>query len=297
MLTQILINSVHSAMLLALVALGFNIIFSTTRVFHLAHGAIFVAGVYAFSVSYSYVVEVMSSGPASAVASLCFAVLVTCSLSVVIEYLVYQPLFKSRASSLISLISSLGVYLFVTNFLAFIFGNETLSLNSKSEIFLSNPWFILTTVEFTNITLSLCLIIGFIFFTRTSYYRAIRAVGDSESVAEKFGIDVKRTRLLVLIVGSFLACVAGIMRASDVAIDPHVGLPITLSASVAVIVGGVRSPLGTLIACFIIALLQNFSVKFVSAEWKDGLTYGLLILVLVFYQQGLISVKRRIEAT
>ena len=57
----------------------------------------------------------------------------------------------------------------------------------------------------------------------------------------------------------------------------------------------VNSLKGTILACFAIALIENYSVKFLSAQWKEMLTYTLLIGVLVFYKQGLISVKQRIE--
>src|SRR5678816_3992187 len=96
------------------------------------------------------------------------------------------------------------------------------------------------------------------------------------------------------VLGTMLVGAAGLLRSYEIAIDPNVGLTITLAAAVAVIVGGVNSLYGTIVACFILALIENFSVKMLTAQWKDMLTYTLMIGVLIFYQRGIVSVKQRV---
>ena len=160
---------------------------------------------------------------------------------------------------------------------------------------MSNEYFKMTEAELVHLVISVVLIVAVLIFSKTKYYTHIRAITDSYEVTEKFGINVQRTRLVALTVGTVLVGIAGIMKGYEIAIEPNMGLTIVLTASVAVIVGGVNSLWGTIIACFVIALIENYSVKFISAQWKEMLTYTLLILVLVFYQQGLISVKQRIE--
>lgn len=295
MLTQILLNSIISALLLSLVAIGFNLVFNTTRVFHLAHGAMFVTAVYGVGQLNGVFEKVFSTGPAFVV-SLLLSLLICAALMIATEYLIYRPLYLKGANPAISLISSLGVYLLITSFLALVFGNQSISLSSSSAIVFSTDYFKLTNTELYQLIISSALLFAVLIVSKTKIYIQIRAVSDSYVVAEKFGIDLRKTRLVALILGTLLAGIAGIMKASDVAIDPYSGLAVTLAASVAVIVGGLRSLLGTLIACFVIALIENFSVLFLTAQWKDLLTYGLLVFVLVFYQQGLVSVKQRVEA-
>lgn len=290
MLTQILLNSVISALLLSLVAIGFNLIFNATKVFHLAHGALYVSAVYGV-----YGFNQLLSGEVPVLASVALSLAVVTVLVVVVEYLVYRPLYVKNVNSTISLISSLGVYLLTVNLITFFFGNESISLNNSFSFVFANEYFKLTEAEFIHLIMSLVLIAAVLMFSKTKYYTHIRAITDSYEAAEKFGINVQRTRLVALIVGTVLVGIAGIMKGYEIAIEPNMGLTIVLTASVAVIVGGVNSLRGTIIACFVIALIENYSVKFISAQWKEMLTYTLLILVLVFYQQGLISVKQRIE--
>ena len=295
MLTQILINSIISALLLSLVALGFNLIFNATKVFHLAHGAMYVSGVYA-TFGFSSLLGRMLPPWATAIVSILLALLLISVFIIAVEYLIYRPLYRKAVNPTISMISSLGVYLLVVNIIAFIFGNESISLNNSYTIVAANDYFKLTNVEMLHLIAGVVLVAAVLLLSGTRFYTHIRAITDSYSVAEKFGINVQQTRFIALITGTVLVGVAGILRGYEIAIDPHVGLTLTLVASVAVIVGGVNSLAGTVAACFVIALIENFSVKVLSAQWKDLLTYTLLIAVLLFYQQGLISVRQRVEA-
>jgi len=294
MFTQILINSIVSALLLSLVAIGFNLIFNATKVFHLAHGAMYVSAVYGVYEFNCFFQKVLPGGISIAI-SVILSLLLISILIIIIEYLIYRPLFQKKINPAISLISSLGVYLFVINLITFLFGNESISLDNDYKIVVSNDYFKLTDIELMHLIISILLITAVFLFSRTKFYTHIRAITDNYSVAEKFGINVQRTRIIALIAGTVLVGVAGVMKGYEIAIEPNVGLTIVLTASVAVIVGGVNSLVGTIIACFVIALIENYSVKFLSAQWKDMLTYTLLIAVLIFYQQGLISVKQRIE--
>jgi len=295
MVTQILLNSIISALLLALVALGFNLIFNATKIFHLAHGAMYVTTVYVtFAFRYLFA-QMVPQGLADAF-SIVLSLLLVSLLITAVEYLVYRPLFVKKVNPTISMISSLGVYFLIVSVIAFFFGNESIVLNNSYEIVISNNYFKLTNLEILHLVIAASLVIVSLIFSRTRYYMNIRAVTDSYSVAEKFGINVQQTRLIALLAGTLLVGAAGLLRSYEVALDPNVGLTITLAAAVAVILGGVNSLKGTIVACFILALIENFSVKILTAQWKDMLTYTLMIGVLIFYQRGLVSVKQRVEA-
>jgi len=295
MITQILLNSIISALLLSLVALGFNLIFNATKVFHLAHGAMYITAVYATFAFRSVFLRVASLSISTAV-SILLSLLLISALVVAVEYLVYRPLYLKKVNPTISMISSLGVYFLVVNLIALVYGNESVALNNNYSIIVANSYFKVTNIELLHLIIGALLISLVLILSRTKLYTHIRAVTDSYSVAEKFGINVQRTRLIALIAGTALVGTVGILRGYEVALDPSVGLTITLAAAVAVIVGGVNSLVGTIVACFVIALIENFSVKILTSQWKDMLTYALLIGVLVFYQRGLVSVKQRIEA-
>lgn len=284
---QIFFNSMVSALMLALVALGFNLIFNATRVFHLTHGAIYVMGVF---VAYS-----LQSGLGNWV-SVPIAIVVSIGIALLVERWVYLPLAQRHASAAISLISSLGVYTFLINLLAFFFGNEGVALDNSTQTFIyENAYFHINGIEAKQLLIGGFCLVGLYFFSQTRWYRNIRAVTDSYEVSEKFGISVQQTRYIAMAVGSLLAIVSGLLNGFYTSTNPHDGLAITLMATVAVIVGGVRSLWGTSLACLVIALIDNFSVKILSQRWREVVIYALLIFVLLFFKEGLFSGKNRIE--
>lgn len=129
----------------------------------------------------------------------------------------------------------------------------------------------------------------------TRWGRIIRAVRDNPTLSSVMGVDLGLVRLLVLAVGSALGGVSAILTALDVGMDPQVGLPMLLTAAVALIIGGVGTFSGPVAGAFLIALLQSLLIWKISARWVDTFTFGLLILCLVFRPQGLLSRQRRIE--
>lgn len=284
---QIFINSITSALTLALVALGFNIIFNVTRVFHITHGAIYVMGVF---IAYS-LQSLLNNWIA-----IPLAILGSVLIALLVELLIYRPLLERHASAAISLISSLGVYTFLINLIAFFFGNEGVALdNSVHHIIYENAYFHFNALEVRQLLIGVFILLGLWLFSTGSGYRDMRAVTDSYEVAEKFGISVQKTRYMAVAIGSLLVAISGLLNGFYTSTSPYDGLSITLLATVAVIVGGAQSLSGTLLACFVIALIDNYSVKLFSQSWREVVIYTLLIFVLIFFKEGLFSGKNRVE--
>lgn len=139
MIIQILINSLINGVLLSLVALGFHIIFSATKIFHIAHSGIYVAGVYFY----------LWSSPVVGVAfGIILSVVFAFLLGVLIEWAVYKPLLKKSSNENIALISSLGVYIIIINVIALLFGNETKILSNSIPQSRNNNFIIISESEF-----------------------------------------------------------------------------------------------------------------------------------------------------
>lgn len=294
MIIEIFYNSILSALLLSLVAIGFNLIFNATKVFHLAHGAIYVYAVFGLYYFHHLLVQWVSPFWATFI-SIILSLIVVVGLIFLIEILVYRPLYLKGTNPAISLISSLGVYILTINIITFFYGNGSVSIDNSFNIISANQWFNITEAELIHLIVSILMLVVIFLFSRSKYYTHIRAIGDDYAVAAKFGINIRKTRLIALIAGSIIVGVAGMIKGYEIAIDPHSGMAITLTAAVAVIIGGEGSLKGTVLACIIISLIENFSVLLFSSQWEDITTYILLILVLLFYQKGLISINQRIE--
>jgi len=286
---QLIINSFTSGILIAMVALGFGIIFSTTKIFHLAHGGIYVSGVYFFY----WLFLVVGIG---FVYSLIGALLFTIILAVFIEWLVYKPLLKRATNPNIVLISSLGVFIILVNILALIAGNDIKIFSSTlaKSIVISNV--IITKNQLNNVIVGLPIIILFNYLiNRTELGIKIKAVSNNLTLARVVGIRLQNIRYLVFILGSLMAVGAGLLKAFDTGIDPYSGLNITFTAIVATILGGSNSLKGTIYASFILAFIQNISEYFLSSQWRDPVTFFILMVVLLWRTEGILKYKIRLD--
>jgi len=287
LITQILINGFISGLLLTLVALGFHIIFSATKIFHIAHGGIYVAGVYFYLWS-SPVVGVASG----IILSVVFAFL----LGVLIEWSVYKPLLKKSSNENIALISSLGVYIIIINVVALLFGNETKILDNTIRESLQLGEIIITRPQLWQLFFSIPVIFLFLLFIKvTGYGLKIRAISDNPVLARVTGIKTQNIRYIVFGLGSVMAVSAALLKGFDTGIDPYSGMAITLSAAVVVIIGGSSSLYGTIIASIMLSIIQNITEFFLSAQWKDTVTFTILIIVLLWRTEGILQFNVRVD--
>jgi len=226
------------------------------------------------------------------------AVILTAALGVAMEFAIYAPLARRRASPLVAFLSSLGLYVVLVNVIAVLFGNEQKILRPGAEkIFHFGP-VIFTRVQLAQVIVALIVLPIFVLFLRhTIWGKVIRAVRDNQTLATVLGINVALVRISIFALGSALAGVVAVLTALDLGMDPQVGMPALLTAAVALIVGGVGTFEGPMVGGFLLGLLQSLMVWKFSARWTDALTFVVLIIVLVFRPSGIAGRRLRLEET
>lgn len=289
MIIQLIINGITVGCVYALVALGFGIIYNTTRVFHFAHGGIYTASAY---ILYTANVILGLNIFLSFVITITFSVL----FGIVIETLIYSPLFKRNSPNILSLISSIGVYIFLVNLIAMIFGNNTKILRPGIEKTYQFASVILTRIQvFELVTFLLLFPVFCIFLKKSKLGKSIKALSNNSTLAIVIGININRVRLFVFAIGSLLAGIAASLVALDVGIDPNIGLSAVLTAAVVVILSGVGNFEGAALGAFLLGLIQNLVIIEISARWQDTITFIILIVFLLFRPQGILGKQIRLE--
>jgi branched-chain amino acid transport system permease protein len=217
-------------------------------------------------------------------------------LAASLERIVYFPLFARKASPLVNFISSLGVYIVIVNLIALFFGNEIKTLNPEVTPAANIGGVIITRMQMFQFVIPVFVLsLVFIMLRKTTLGRNIRALSDNPTLASVFGLDPKKIRLMIIIIGSALAAVASLLQALDVGIDPQMGLPVVLTAAVAAIVGGANSYVGALLAALFLGVAQNSAVWFISARWQDAITFIVLMFILLARQEGVFAARLRME--
>lgn len=281
MLPQLLANGLVNGCLFALMALGFALIYNTTRIFHVAHGIAYTGAAY---VCYELLVTRGWSLPGAIAGALGAAVL----FGLAVEFLIYAPLDRKKASSLVALLASLGLYVACVNGLAWRFGDETQILRPDVEATYSFAGVTLTRIQLAQVVTALLVLPLFVAFLKFSTLgQTIRAVRDNPQLSRVLGTNPRRVRAVVFVLGSLLAGSAAILAALDVGIDPNAGLPALLVAVVALIVGGLGTFEGPVLGAFLLGFLQSLVVWKIESRWTEAITFGVLILFRLFRPQGL----------
>jgi branched-chain amino acid transport system permease protein len=120
---QICLNTLHNASVIALIAVGFALIFRATHFFHFAHAILYTGGAY-----FVFAFKVKMGSPMWVAIPL--ALFAAASIGCLIELLVYRPLRTREASPLILLLASLGLYIVLQNVISMIFGDDTKIIRS-----------------------------------------------------------------------------------------------------------------------------------------------------------------------
>ena len=286
MFEQILLNGIITGSIYALVALGFTIIYKTVKFFHFAHGVIYTIGAY---LAYTFSV-MMGINP---VFAFILAVLLTGGIGTIADHLVYYPLRKKKAPSLVFLIASFGLFIFLQNLIQLLYGAQLLTLRNTNVIEGHHILgAIITDTQIIIITVTIILLVLlWLFIQKTQLGKAIRAVADDPIGASSIGIYPEKIILMAFFIGSSLAGVAGILTSLETNISPTMGLNAIFKGMVASIIGGIGSIEGAVFGGFFLGMIENISTFFIPAGYTDIISFLLLILFLLARPQGIFGVK------
>lgn len=283
MLPQLFVNGLMAGSIYALVALGFGLIYSTTRFFHFAHGAVYTAGAYLAYSGWLLGLSLYISFP--------LAVLGAAILGALLEIGVYRPLRKKSASSLILLLASLGLFIVIQNLISLSFGDDTKTIRS-GVVTEGLPLFgaRITPIQIAIIVVSaLLLALCSVLMKKTKMGKAMRAVANDPELARVVGIEADQVILFTFVLGSALAAVAAILISLDTDMTPMMGFYALLMGVVAVIAGGIGSIPGAALGGLLVGMAQHLGVWKIPTQWQDTIVFLILIFFLLFRPQGFLG--------
>lgn len=292
MIQQFVLNGLIAGGIYALVALGFTVIFRTVKFFHLAHGIVYTTGAYI-----GYTLSIQCHFPV--IISFILAILSAAIMGVCIDLIVYRPLRRKKASNLILLLASFGVFIFIQNLIQLIYGAQILSLRTGPvkegyKIFSA----VITPIQIVILVTSILLMVAlWIFMRKAKFGKAMRAVSDDPVAANIVGINPEKIIMISFFLGSALAGAAGFMIAMETNLEPTMGFSMILKGIIASIVGGIGSIPGAMLGGIFIGLAENIGIAWLPSAWKDVIVFIILIVFLLIKPQGFFGLKTNKEAT
>jgi branched-chain amino acid transport system permease protein len=278
MIDKLLLFGFTLSALYCLVAIGFTLIFGVGRIPNLSHGTFLMIAGYVFFVTYQVLGIPLGVGFLTALlASIAFGILIFKGL---IEKIMGDPIKVVFSTLLIALIVEKAITLiwgdFPLNILPIIPG--TIMVGGVKVV--NN---ILAVLGISWVTILALLL----FIYRSNLGRAIRAVSINREVAMIMGINVRKINMITWIVAGFLAGIAGTFYGSYIYLKPDVWVsPLIISFAI-VVIGGIGSIKGSLVASHIIGFVESFTVLFIDERLRGVIALILLILILIFRPQGL----------
>ena len=219
---------------------------------------------------------------------------VSCVLAGAVGLALYRGLYvymlERARSPLIMLVATLGVLLALTAATTIVFEATPRPL---PDAFGSEPWTIGgANIKGFNVFTIVMAFVGFaglwVLLRRTSFGKSVRAVGDDEEVSKVVGINTTVVIAIVFFIGAAYAAFAGILTGHDTAIQPRMGLLLLLKGWIASVVGGIGNLYGAIVGGFVLGMIEQFGIWDLAGEWRDVVSFGVLILFLSFWPKGLL---------
>jgi branched-chain amino acid transport system permease protein len=284
-------------MVYALMAIGFTLIFGVLNVVNFAHGEVYTIGAFAG------IMAIAAFGPPFLV--IVFIVLAVGALAgFSLERLAFRPFrrfsdeasLKSRAMREATLMSSLAMSIIAREAMELLFGSEFQTIDIS---YLINKPISLGPVTIVNgdiiiFVVSVLMLGGLQWLLKySSIGLSIRAVSNNPLGAKYVGINTDRTIVLTFVIGSMMGALAGILVGLYYgAVFPSMGFIPGVKAFVAMVMGGLSSIPGAVIAALVLGVAESMSTTFMSSVWADMVAYIFLIVTLVFFPQGLFGARR-----
>lgn len=287
MIWQFIINGLITGILYSLLAIGFAMVYNTTRIFHIA-----AAGIYVFA-AYMFWFFVAKTGLPVITAAV-IAIVLTMLLSLLSEMVVYRPLKNRKASLNVAMIASIGLMTVIINTIAMCFGNETKVIENAILQPLTLGDIIITTPQKYQALIGIVAIIVFMAILKwTNWGLRLKALSADETLFETLGFDTKATRVMVFLASGAFIAIASCLTVYDVGLDPNMGMSVLISAVVAMIIGGVGKFSTCILGGLTLGVLQSLTVYQFASNWQNAVTFLVLLILLFLRPQGIAGYKQR----
>ncbi len=297
-----LINGISLGILFGLLALGFMLIVGVMEVINLAHGSLFALGAYV-------AVEIINPGWLGDAGTtymalplavryglaLVIAPLVVGVIGMGLERLVRRTYGKKAEYGLLL---TFGASLVIEEGIRIVWGPGEKSLPVPEGVdggFMAGE-LIYSKYRFFAALLGMVLMaLVWLFLEKTPYGARVKAGAHDAEMVRALGINISRLRLFVFAMGAALAAAAGIILTPIWGLRPHVGVDAVIPSFLIIVLGGVGSFWGAVIAGLLVGVTVGLTGGY-AAEWSVMSMYLLLILVLTFRARGLMGKKSALEA-
>ena len=280
---SLLVGGIAIGAVYALVAIGLTLIFRATGVVNFAQGEMLMVGAYAYVLLHdrgeNAALQILGPVAVGAVTGLLF-------------FVVTRILLR-RAAEITIVIGTLAISIllqaaarleFTDNpirAVPWLFGDRDVSLGAGTTVSIN---------AFTVVAVTLCVFAVLQWLLgSTTLGKAMRAVAEDARRAAITGIPVNPMLAISWVAGGVLAAIAGVLLSPITGVFPAMGAGVLFPAFIAAAIGGFESVIGALVGGILLGVIQTYAVVGVGGAFRDGITFAVLVAVLVWRPQGIFS--------
>jgi branched-chain amino acid transport system permease protein len=269
-----------------MIAVGYTMIYGVIQLINFAHGEIYMLGAF-FAVTFItflklpfYIAFLLS--------------MACCAVSgILLDIFAYRPLRQSPR--LAALITAIGMSIFLQNLAMIIWGSRP----KPFPHYAIPPYFEKTAITFSGVSLSwfhififavtIIMMVGLnLIIQKTTWGKAMRAIAQNKTMASLSGINVNRVISYTFALAGSLGGAAGIMVGAYYnSIYPTMGYVAGVKAFAAAVLGGIGSVPGAMLGGVILGVAEAFGSGYLSSLYRDGISYGVMIIVIILIPAGL----------
>jgi branched-chain amino acid transport system permease protein len=309
---QNILNGFAIGAVYALFALGYTLVFSILRVINFAHAAVFTTGAY-----FTYVLTGSQFGFNGILAeqklpfglpfpiALIASALLAGGVAVLIERVAFRPLRQKGADPLLSLVSSLGVAVLITNLIQVMVGAEPYQYPRDpfgplpnninfAPLFGSDGRILIRTTQIVIFVVSILLMILLtLLITRTKIGKALQAVSEDTVTASLLGISADGLIVFTFFLSGVLGAIAGTLIAVPVSVSgPYFGISYGLKGLAVIVLGGLGNIPGTIVGGIVIGLAEAVLPGFLPSQYgglREAIPFIILFIILLVRPQGILG--------
>jgi branched-chain amino acid transport system permease protein len=278
---QSIVNGVLLGGLYTTLALGLSLVFSVMRLVNVAHGDLITGG--AYLVYYATTTLGLHVDP---LVALVFVIPVVFVVGYGLQRTILTPLLRTSMEA--PLVATFGLSIVIEALLTSVFTGNTVSLNASYEA---------TGISILGTDVRVVYLIGFgiaailvvvthLVLSRTRFGRALRATSTDPDTAATMGVNVDHQHAVAFGIAAGMAAVGGVIVGVAFSLTPTEGTSLLTMAFAVVVLGGLGSVAGTMLAAVLIGITQALASQWLGGQYSDLTVYLLLVVILVVRPTG-----------
>jgi len=285
-LAQLVVNGLPNGMIYAMIGMSWSLIYYVTGTFHFVHGFIITLA------AFMAVLITKAAGLPLVIGIIAGCILATI-LGVATEWGVYRPFRNMGLGQFSIFIASMGLMILGQNIMQIVVGSKPyriLGFTTRS-FQIGGIW--ITNLGILSIIVGVLILFAFwLYLTKTTAGKAIRAVAINQYISEAMGINKDGIFLLVFAIGSAIGGLGAILIGINDGVSPFMGTTPLFTAFAVTFLGSVGSVPGAVVGGLIFGIVQSVALLFIPGGYQGVITFVILVLIIIIKPRGLFSRKQ-----